>query len=113
MEIPQLRAANIIYRPLVWTADGRPHAAVTRTLRFAAEQAASRGDRHADAKSLLARWRHEIQIAIARRRAAMMRAVLPRLGDRGRWLLTGQSDLLPSSSPRQEPLDGDCDEDAD
>ena len=28
-EIPDLRAQGIVYRPLVWTADGRPHPAVT------------------------------------------------------------------------------------
>ena len=38
-EIPQSAAAGIMYRPLVWTASGRPHPAVTRTLRFAASQA--------------------------------------------------------------------------
>ena len=32
-EIPVLRAQRIIYRPLVWTADGRLHPAVTRTPR--------------------------------------------------------------------------------
>ena len=30
--IPELRGAGIIHRPLVWTADGRPHTAATRTL---------------------------------------------------------------------------------
>ena len=29
--IPNHRAQDIVYRPLVWTADGRPHPAVTRT----------------------------------------------------------------------------------
>jgi len=35
-EIPELAQAGIVYSPLVWTADGRPHPAVVRTLRFAA-----------------------------------------------------------------------------
>ena len=41
-EIPELARAGIVYRPLVWTADGRPHPAVTRTLRYAAETAVTR-----------------------------------------------------------------------
>ena len=36
-EIPDLRAQGIVYRPLVWTADVRPHPAVTRTLQYAAD----------------------------------------------------------------------------
>ena len=104
-EIPQLRAAGIVFRPLVWTADGRPHPAVTRTLAFAAEQASSRSEQNPEARALLARWRHEIQIALQRRRAAMMRAVLPRRCARDTWLLHGHSEALPSSDRRTRPLD--------
>ena len=104
-EIPQLRAAGIVYRPLVWTADGRPHPAVTRTLAFAAELAATRSSQEVSAQALRARWRHEIQIALLRRRAAMTRAVLPRMAARDVWLLTGHSCSVPSSTRRLEPLD--------
>ena len=41
-EVGELRQQNIHYRPLVWTADGRPHPAVTRTLQHAADIASSR-----------------------------------------------------------------------
>ena len=41
-EIPDLPAQGIVYRPLLWTADGRPHRAVTRTLQCAADIAACR-----------------------------------------------------------------------
>jgi hypothetical protein len=54
-------------------------------------------------------WRHEIQIAIMRRRAAMARAVLPRLTAIALWLLTGHTDAMPSSGGREEPLDEDAD----
>ena len=40
--IPELAAAGIAFRPLVWTADGRLHPAATRTLKHAAEQATRR-----------------------------------------------------------------------
>ena len=39
------------------------------------------------AKSLQRTWKHEIQIPLLRRRAAMTRAVLPNLSERAEWLL--------------------------
>ena len=36
-ENPDPRAQGIVYRPLVWTADGRPHPAVIQTLQHAAD----------------------------------------------------------------------------
>ena len=106
-EIPQLRAAGIIFRPMVWTADGRPHPAVTRTLRYAAEQAVHRNERHSDARSLLARWRHEIQITLQQRRAAMTRAVVPQMTAAEAWMLTGHRPAVPCSAGRTQILDGD------
>ena len=53
------------------TADGRPQPAVTRTLQYAADIASSRNGQQMLAKSLQHRWKHEIQIALLRRRAAM------------------------------------------
>jgi hypothetical protein len=104
---PELAAAGIIFRPLVWTADGRPHPAATRTLRFAAESAARRWGQDSSAKELLARWRHEIQVAIERRRAAMTRAVLPRPSAWAIWLRTGHADELPRAGNRAPPLDAE------
>ena len=105
VEIRQLDAAGICYRPLVWTSNGRPHPAVTRTLRFVAEQVANRSEQQPKASEVLARCRHEIQVAIQRRRAAMTRAVLPKLGATDEWLLTGQAGGVPSSDRRAAPLD--------
>ena len=86
--IPQLHAAGIVFRPLIWSSDGRPHPAVSRTLKFAAESAArKRGG--VSVPNLLRRWRHEIQIAILRRRAAMLRAMQPKVGAKEAWLRTG------------------------
>ena len=105
--IPQLARAGIAVRPLVWTSEGRPHPAVTRTLRYAAGIAATRGGSQSSAGALLGRWRHELQIAIQRRRAAMTRAVLPRRSRREEWLLTGRTETTPSSAFRAPPLDDD------
>ena len=86
-EIPDLRNQGIHYRPLVWTADGRTHPAVTRTLQYAGDIASSRNGRQMSAKSLQRRWKHEIQIVLLRWRAAMTRAVLLNPSARAEWLL--------------------------
>ena len=105
--IPELTAAGIAFRPLIWTADGRPHPAVVRTLRYAADQATVRGGTQASSSALLGRWKHEIMVAILRRRAAMTRAALPRQSERARWLLTGRSDHGVDIGSRHPPLDED------
>ena len=63
-KIPDLRGQDILYRPLVWTADGRPHPAVTRTLQYAADIASSRNGQQMSAKSLQHRWEHGIQMPL-------------------------------------------------
>ena len=88
-EIGKLRQQGIHNRPLIWTADGRPHPAVTRTLQYAADIACSRNGQQMSAKSLHRRWKHEIQIALLRRRASMARAVLPNPSARAEWLFAG------------------------
>ena len=86
--IPELHTAGIAFRPMVWSADGRPHPAVVRTLKFAAGVAERRHGGEASG-GLLKRWRHEIGVAIMRRRAAMARAVLPRPKAKDLWMMTG------------------------
>jgi hypothetical protein len=80
---------------------------VTRTLGFAAAKAASRGGEQGTSKALMGRWKHEIQIAIMRRRAAMVRAVLPRVPERLAWLLTGRNEVTPNSAGREPLLEED------
>ena len=103
--IPQLHAAGIVFRPLIWSSDGRPHPAVSRTLKFAAESAArKRGG--VSVPNLLRRWKHEIQIAILRRRAAMFRATQPKVGAKEAWLLTGApGDGAAEGGERLEQID--------
>ena len=78
-------------------------------MRYAARLAAARGGSEATAAEIAQRWRHEVQIAIQRRRAAMARAVLPRASARAIWLLTGRTESVPSSVARAPPLDDDAD----
>ena len=87
--IPELSAAGIAFRPMVWSAEGRPHPAVKRTLKFAASIAARRHGGGDATQGLLRRWRHEIGVAIMRRRAAMVRAVLPRPKAKDLWMVSG------------------------
>ena len=108
-EISELAAAGIAFRPMIWTADGRPHPAVTRTLQFAAQIAVTRNGQEASAAALVSTWKHEIQIAILRRRAAMSRAVLPRSTPKEHWLLTGQADRAEGESQRAVPFEEDFD----
>ena len=107
--LPQLHAAGIAFRPLIWSADGRPHAAVTRTLKFAAEMALRRRG-GSGAPGFLRRWRHEITVAIMRRRAAMMRAVLPKMKERDIWLLEGVSPNESIEGQRQPCIEDEEDE---
>ena len=104
-EIRELHNAGIVFRPMVWTADGRPHPAATRTLKYAAELAATRNSQQASASSLLGRWRHEVQISILRRRAGMHRAVLPRPSKFQEWLLTGNADRCAAVAGREEVIE--------
>ena len=88
----------IVYRPLVWAADGGPHPAVTRTLQYPADTAACRKGEQMSARSLQHRWKHEIQIALRRRSAATTRAVLPDPSARAEWLVAGLIDRAPVST---------------
>ena len=106
-EITELAAAGIAFRPLVWTADGCPHPAVTRTLQHAAQIADTRNNQQASAGALVGRWKHEIQIAILRRRAAMARAVLPKATAQQMWVLEGVVDRAEAEAGRALPLEED------
>ena len=56
---------------------------------------------------MVSRWKHEVQIAILRRRAAMARAVLRRVTDHEPLLLVGQVDRAEGDNGRAPPLDED------
>eukprot|EP00975_Prorocentrum_lima_P012358 2619158-Prorocentrum_lima.AAC.1 len=58
--IPVLARAGIAFRPMVWTADGRPHVQATRTLKYGAELAARKSSGRVSARELYAAWTHEI-----------------------------------------------------
>ena len=105
---------GIVHRSQVWTGDGRPHPAVTRTLQYAADFAACRNWQRMSAKALRHRWKHEIQIAFLwQRSAAMTLAVLPSTSAREERLLAGLIDRVTSHWIRAPPLDGGDDDDAD
>ena len=104
-EVTDLRNQGNHHRPLVWTADGRQHIAVTLTLQHAADIAFSRTGQQMSAKSLQHRCKHEIQTALLLRRAAMTRAVLPNPSARAEWLLASIDRAL-NHWDHVPPLDG-------
>lgn len=79
------------FQPLVWSAEGRPRPATTRVLACATKQVWRQAD-CVDGSCFAERWRHEIGIAIQRRKAAMIRMVLPSRDVRREWLLSGRLD---------------------
>ena len=68
--------------------------------------AAARGGQEFSA-GFLGRWKHEIQVTIQRRRAAMARSVVPRLSPQEAWLLTGCSEAQPGEEKRAPLLEED------
>ena len=73
---------------MVWSTEGRPHPATTRVLECALKAIGlKRGaDKVAEIRT---RWLQEITVELQRRKAAMMRACLPRRAARETWLLDG------------------------
>ena len=82
-------------------------------MRFVAEQVVNGSVEESETTRVLSRWRHEVQIAILRRRAAMTRAVLPKPSKLATWLITGDADGIPSSERRAPPLSAVAEEEGD
>ena len=63
-----------------------------------------------EAACLRERWAHEIGVAIQRRKAAMMRAVMPARSRRQDWLAAGVRDIhgVTGQLPVLEEEDEDC-----
>ena len=77
---------GIAFRPLIWSAEGRPHPVVDRVIGFASELA-SRKHADSNAQQFAQRWRREIAVALQKRLARMVRACMPAPNRRGRLLL--------------------------
>ena len=85
---PQLRRAGVVFQPMIWSAEGRPHPAATRVMESVLRRVKNRRGAAA-AAAYRERWRHEVAVAIQRRKAAMMRAVLPQKPLRQQWVAQG------------------------
>ena len=57
--------------------------------RFRTPPTSKAGKGAAEAEALRERWRHEITVALQRRKKAMMRAVMPGLSGRKDWIARG------------------------
>ena len=82
-KIQDLRVQGTVQRPLVWTADGRPHqlSPERRNMPLISGPAGTGTLEHT--------WKHDVPIALQARRAAMTRAALPNTSARVQWLLVG------------------------
>ena len=86
--LASLMHSGIAFRPMVWSAEGRPHPVVRRVLGFAAELAGRRRP-ELSVKDFVRRWEREIAVSIQRRLARMIRACLPKPDPRSEWLISG------------------------
>ena len=107
----------VVRHPLPVFSFGQPtggRTLLSLTAVYATDIASSRNGQQMSAKSLQHRWKHEIQTALLRRRAAMTRAVFPKPSARAEWLFAGLIDRAVNHWARAHPLDGgDGDDDAD
>ena len=107
---PQLRRAGVVFQPMVWSAEGRPHPAAARVMEHVVRKVGARRGA-AEAADFRARWRHEVAVAIQRRRAAMMRSVLPAGQGRQAWLAgsggSREGGLLPPLEAEAEEVERD------
>ena len=79
---------GIAFRPMIWSAEGRPHPVAKRVMGFAGDIAARRRPQ-ISAKEFIKRWEREIAIAIQRRLSRMIKACLPKPSRHSEWLMTG------------------------
>ena len=106
------RQQGIHCRAFIWTADGRPHPAVTRTLQYAADIASSRNGQQLSVKSFQRRWTHEIQITL--QEGSHGTGSSAKSFGTGRVLLAGIIDRALHHWGHVSPLDGgNGDDDAD
>ena len=92
---------------MIWTADGRPHPAVVRTLRFAAQSASMKYGKGYTPNELLQKkkgGKHEFTVAILRRRAARQ-SYVPRRNARSQMVLRGFAESVLAWSYRADQLD--------
>ena len=93
--------------PMVWTSNGRPHPAATLVMRHVASIESHSSEQDANAKSMLKRWGHEIQVAIQRRKAAMARVGLRKLSAKDDWLLARKGPAEVVTTDRAAPVEED------
>ena len=76
-------------QPLVWSCEGPAHPDVARVMAFAAKALAQRSGRQPQA--ILQRWRADVGVALAIRRARMALTCLPPMSTRGAWVVHGEA----------------------
>ena len=75
--LEELQAAGIVFRPMAWSAEGRPHPAVLRILAAISERVARKRP-GSTAQQICQRLRQEVGTALARRLARIIHSCMPR-----------------------------------
>ena len=94
---------------MVWSAEGRAHPAAVRLMDNVVRLFGNCHGQEA-ANAMRARWRHEVGVALQRRKAAMIRSVLPKPPARQRWLAEGSTDDV--AHGRLPSIDEEADDNA-
>ena len=76
LQLPELEAQGIKYRPMIWTCYGRPHADVISAMLRISKRAARRRGRTSE-RAVLTQLRLAVSVALARRAARMSLACWP------------------------------------
>ena len=107
--LPALRRAGDIFQPMVGSTEGQPHPATVRVLDCAVRQVRSKRGEEA-ATELGKRWRHDLCGALQRRKAAIIRAVLPDRTRRCEWLARGGADMHEAGDARMPGVEEEEDD---
>ena len=79
---------GIQLQPLVWSSEGRAHPDVARVMSYCAGALARRNG--ASREDVLKRWRADIGVALAVRRARMARRCMPPIDARSTFVVFGE-----------------------
>ena len=84
----------------VWSCEGHCHPDVSRVMSFCAAALARRSGQRP--QGILHRWRADIGVALAVRRARMAKRCLPQMSARERWVLNRGASDDPAKSPQAD-----------
>jgi hypothetical protein len=85
--VAEWEGTTMVFQPLVWSHEGRSHVSVQHVMKFCAGQIARRHS--CQANDILKRWKGDLGVALAVRRARMAARCLPRASARDQYVVGG------------------------